>query len=207
MTPYARIQQLQQDLYKKLGFSSAKQPALGAGNAPEHKPEMLLIGCVDARLDPHADIGIMKGKALIYRNIAALVAGREGSLSVAAALEFAVIQMQVKRIVVMGHTACGGIRAFLEGGNTQAIRDYLRPLEQVRQEAVQKGETLEEQARDMEKAAVLFSLENLMTYDVVKNAVSGGRLELVGWMLDTGNKLIWELDPTTKQFNPLGSAG
>lgn len=204
-----RVRQLQHSRYTELGFSESNLPQMGVYGAPEHRPEMLLIGCVDARLDPHADIGIPKGGALIYRNIAALVAGRDGGagdrLSVAAALEFAVNSMHVQKIVVMGHTACGGIRAFLQGDNedTHYIRDYLMPLEQVRLEAVQKGETEDEQARDMEKAAVMFSLENLLTYDVVSEAVEAGKLRLHGWLLDTGNKLIWEMDAATGQFRPM----
>jgi len=206
-----RVRHLQRNRYKDLGFSESHTPQMGMHGAPEHNPEMLLIGCVDARLDPHADIGIPNGKALIYRNIAALVAGRDGGagdrLSVAAALEFAVKRMQVQKIVVMGHTACGGIRAFLQGDNedTHYIHDYLMPLEQVRLDELKKGVSEEEQARAMEKAAVLFSLENLLTYDVVSEAVAAGKLRLHGWLLDTGNKLIWERDATTGHFYPIGS--
>lgn len=204
------IRSLQTQLFARLGFSDGKRPVMGSDMAPAHNPEMLLIGCVDARLDPHSDIGIERGKVLIYRNIAALVAGAEGNagdrLSVAAALEFAVGSMKVKRIVVMGHTACGGIRAFLEGDSedTHYIHDYLMPLEEVRIQAHKKGETSEQQARSMERAAVRFSLENLMSYESVRKAVETGKLELTGWVLDTGNKLIWEMDPVTKIFKPMG---
>jgi carbonic anhydrase len=210
---YNHIRNLQRELFAKLGFSASHMPDMGISETPEHNPEILLIGCVDARLDPHGDIGITKGKALIYRNIAALVAGSNGGagdrLSVAAALEFAINSMHVKKIVVMGHTACGGIRAFLEGDseNTHYIHDYLMPLEDVRIQAHKKGESSEQQARSMERAAVRFSLENLMTYDVVRNAVAAGKLELTGWMLDTGNKLIWEMDPVTRKFGPMGALG
>lgn len=209
ITTYHRIRRLQKNLYRKLGFSEENPACLGIGAPPEHQPEMLFIGCVDARLDPRSDIGIPRGKALIYRNIAALVAGKDGGegdrLSVAAALEFAVNTMQVKKIVVMGHTNCGGIRTFLQGDHedTHHIYDYLKPLEQVRIEALAKGESEEEQARDMEKAAVAFSIENLMTYEAVSTAVEAGRLELLGWLIDTGNKLIWEMDPATSEFNPM----
>jgi carbonic anhydrase len=211
VTTYNRIRRLQKNLYTRLGFSDARPATLGISAAQEHKPEMLLIGCVDARLDPKMDIGIPRGNALIYRNIAALVAGRDGGegdrLSVAAALEFAINSMHVQKIVVMGHTHCGGIRAFLAGDHqdTHHIYDYLKPLEKVRVAAVAKGESEEEQARDMEKAAVAFSLENLMTYDAVQVAAAAGKLQLLGWVIDTGNKLIWERDPETGEFHPMGA--
>ncbi len=128
-------------------------------------------------------------------------------MSVAAALEFAINRMHVEKIVVMGHTGCGGIRTFLQGDHedTHHIYDYLKPLEQMRVEAVKKGQSEEQQARHMEKAAVVFSLENLLSYEVVSAAMRAGRLELQGWIIDTGNKLIWELDPNTQQFHPLGA--
>jgi carbonic anhydrase len=203
---YSRIRRLQKNLYARLGYSEENIPVLGVEGIAEHQPEMLLIGCVDARLDPKMDIGIPRGKALIYRNIAALVAGKDGGsgdrLSVAAALEFAVNRMRVQKIVVMGHTGCGGIKAFLQGDHedTHHIYDYLKPLERVRI----KGQTEEAQARNMEKAAVAFSLENLMSYEVVASAVAEKRLQLQGWVIDTGNRLIWEMDPATGNFNPMG---
>ncbi|MDX2074466.1 MAG: carbonic anhydrase [Alphaproteobacteria bacterium] len=208
---YSRIRRLQKNLYKRLGYSLANRPALGVEGIADHEPEMLLIGCVDARLDPRKDIGIPHGKALIYRNIAALVAGKDGGagdrLSVAAALEFAVNSMHVQKIVVMGHTGCGGIAAFLQGDHeeTHHIYDYLKPLESVRAEAENKGGNKEKQAREMEKAAVAFSLENLMSYEAVANAVEQGKLQLQGWVIDTGNRLIWEMDPATGDFNPMGA--
>lgn len=208
---YNRIRRLQKNLYTRLGFSDGNPPLLGGYGTPEHNPEMLLIGCVDARLDPKTDIGIPRGKALIYRNIAALVAGQNGGegdrLSVAAALEFAINSMHVQKIVVMGHTNCGGIRTFLQGDHedTHHIYEYLKPLEHVRIEAAKKGEGPEIQARNMEKAAVVFSLENLLTYEVVQQAVKQGTLQLQGWVLDTGNRLIWEMDPETRAFHPMGA--
>lgn len=204
---FDRVRRLQKNLYKRLGHSNTNPPVLGVDGIDPHKPEMLLIGCVDARLDPHSDIGIPRGKSLIYRNIAALVAGKDGGagdrMSVAAALEFAVGHMHVQKIVVMGHTGCGGIAAFLQGDHedTHHIYDYLQPLEQVRV----RGVTEEQQARNMEKAAVAFSLENLMSYPVVEAAVKKGKLQLHGWVIDTANRLIWERDPQTGHFNPIGS--
>ena len=211
VTTYNRVRRLQKNLYKRLGFSAESPASLGISMAQEHQPEMLLIGCVDARLDPKSDIGIPRGNALIYRNIAALVAGKDGGegdrLSVAAALEFAINSMHVQKIVVMGHTHCGGIRTFLQGDHedTHHIYDYLKPLEKVRVAAVEKGESEEQQARDMEKAAVSFSLENLMTYEAVRVAVAAGRLQLLGWVIDTGNKLIWERDPESGVFRAMGA--
>lgn len=186
-----------------------------------HKPEMLYIGCVDARLDPIEDIGIPKGKALIYRNIAALVRpsaqNREQSVnaadalssgeipesvSVGAALEFFLNHIEIpasgkKHIVVSGHTDCGGIRACLEGvgEHDHYLPQYLSALSDVRESVLANKDlvTLAERRQALEEASVRQSIENLMSYDVVRQAVEAGEVELHGWVLNTANCQIKEM--------------
>ena len=102
-----------------LAHQAARTEPLGLEAGP-HEPEVLLIGCVDARTDPIRDLGIPKGKALILRNVAALVHPEgEKRLTESAALAFAVRHMKVKHVCIMGHTDCGGIRAAIK--DSQAI--------------------------------------------------------------------------------------
>ena len=177
--------------------------------APAHEPEMLLIGCVDARLNPKIDMGIPDGKALIHRNIAALVRSKpdEGDIagtSVLASLEFAINVMHVKHIVVMGHTDCGGIRACLEDNHThdtQGIRKYLTPLAEVREDVIAHGGDMAAQARAMEKAAVRQSVKNLLEYEVVQEALADGRINIHGWVINTGTKRIMQMDLKTGEFS------
>ncbi len=178
---------------------------------PRHEPDTLLIGCIDARLKPNLDIGIPEGKALIHRNVAALVRGApdpsdDAGSSVWASVEFAINVMHVKHIVVMGHTDCGGIRACLEGNHThdtQGIRKYLKPLEGAREDVVARGGDTVAQARAMEQAAVRQSINNLLSYEVVSKAVADGKVDLHGWVINTGTKRISELDLRTGRFSPM----
>jgi carbonic anhydrase len=168
---------------------------------------MLFIGCIDARLNIANDIGIPYGAALIYRNIAALVAGTHGDddpthVGEAAALEFAVNVMGVKDIVVMGHTDCGGISACLHGapGMTHVMQ-YLAPLADVRTEVTAQGGDMMALARRMEQAAVRQSVANLATYRPVTEAVAAGRLSLHGWVINTATKRIFEMDHASGVFH------
>ena len=153
-----------------------------------HAPVMLLIGCADARKDPVKDLGIDRGKALIMRNIAALIRGSsvapEQRETEAAVLEFAVKVMKVKHIAVMGHTDCGGIRAALMDIELKDIRQYLSPLNDLKTKISASGLSLEEQARLLEVEAVKMSVQNLRSYDYIKQAIDGGKLSLHGWILD-----------------------
>lgn len=174
---------------------------------PPHEPEMLLIGCVDARLDIIDDIGIPKGKALVMRNIAALVAGAHEESAVrpveAATLEFAVEVMKVKHIAVMGHTDCGGIRAQLEGLNMPSIKLYLDPLESAHRQVMERGGNRITQARRMEQEAVRLSLKNLRTYPSVMSAERKGNLKLHGWVIDTATQLLYVLNEKDGTFAPM----
>lgn len=193
---------------KKLAETHAKQ--LSLDTPARHEPEILLIGCVDARLDIIGDLGIPKGKALIYRNIAALVQGsNEGDIahkSEAAALEFAVEVMKVRTIIVMGHTDCGGIAACLAGIDEHpAIQRYLSSLDEVRSHVVEQGGNATAQARAMEEAAVRKSIENLLSYDVVRYAIQQQELKIHGWLINTANGLIREMDAETGEFRELSA--
>jgi carbonic anhydrase len=174
---------------------------------PPHEPEMLLIGCVDARLDIIDDVGIPKGKALVMRNIAALVAGAHEESAErpieAATLEFAVNVMKVKHIAVMGHTDCGGIRAQLEGLDIPQMKRYLDPLEIVHRQVMERGGNKEKQAREMEQAAVRLSLKNLRTYVSVREAERAGRLAIHGWVSDVATQRLFVLDEKSGTFSPM----
>lgn len=203
---------------------------------PPHRPEMLYIGCIDARLDPIDDIGIPKGKALIFRNIAALVreapeanmgASLDGeamvsngeiaeNVSVGAALEFFIEhipspQGRMKHIVVSGHTDCGGIRACLHDGcsHDSYLTRYLRALSEAREQVQQdtRYATEDEKLRALEEACVRRSIENLKTYAVVQHALEAGSLQLHGWVIDTATRCIAEMDAGTGEFIPLNRWG
>src|SRR3569833_4398853 len=86
--------------------------------AEGQSPEVLLIACSDSRVDPATIFDAKPGEMFVIRNVAALVPPYEPDAQyhgVSAALEFAVTQLEVKEIVVMGHGFCGGCAASLTG--------------------------------------------------------------------------------------------
>ena len=176
---------------------------------PDHNPDMLLIGCIDARLDPRKNIGIPDGKALIYRNIGAVVTPNNPSNAdrndQEEALTYAIKEKGVKHIAVMGHTCCGGMNACLCGTDKDfpAIHEHLKPFQGVRGSVIQQGGDQNQQARAMEESCVRQSIENLMGYPVVAEAVKAGTLQLHGWVINTATRRIKEMDPITKIFQPM----
>ena len=209
--------------------------ALRPPKPPElHRPEMLYIGCVDARLDPIDDIGIPKGKALIYRNIAALVAKKSSgdaldpaqisssgeipqSVSVGAVLEFFLNHIphdadKPRHIVIAGHTDCGGLKACRHGKageHDEYLPIYLDNLKEVRATVMEKAQAQgwdqDRILKELEEESVRKSIENLMEYKAVKKALADGTLVVHGWVLDTGSQRINEMDLQTGQFKPMGT--
>lgn len=192
---------------------------------PAHLPEMLYIGCVDARLDPIDDIGIEKGTALIFRNIAALVPEYAGDVSsgiapgeitdntsIGAVLEFFLDHIppvggDVKHIVVSGHTDCGGIKACRHNAcraQDHYLSRYLGGLKglcaTILAEAEKQGWDEAQILRALEEASVRQSITNLMHYPVVRRALDAQKVEIHGWLIDTAVKRIFEMHPATKEF-------
>ena len=89
--------------------------------AEGQSPEVLVIACSDSRVDPATIFDAKPGEMFVIRNVAALVPPHETDAhyhGTSAALEFAVTQLEVKEILVMGHGFCGGWSARTSTGST-----------------------------------------------------------------------------------------
>ena len=146
-------------------------------------PTILFIGCSDSRLVPYMLTGTGPGELFIVRNVGAFVPPHDGSAGyhgTAAAIEFAVLNLQVQRIVVCGHSHCGAIRA-LYGEVPPAAQNLARWLELGREAALPVAEPGAEVLHRTEQRAVVLQLERLMAYPMVREQVEAGRLSLHGW--------------------------
>lgn len=146
-------------------------------------PTTLFIGCSDSRLVPYLLTGTGPGELFLVRNVGAFVPPYDGSAGfhgTAAAIEFAVLNLQVSRIVVCGHSHCGGIRALY--GEVQAeAKNLAQWLELGREAVLPVAEPGPEVLRRTEQRAVILQLERLMDYPMVRAQVEAHRLTLHGW--------------------------
>ena len=158
-------------------------------------PKTLFIGCSDSRLVPYLLTGTGPGDLFIVRNVGAFVPPYDGSHGLhgtMAAIEFAVLSLQVERIVVCGHSQCGAIRAAYEGVPEEAValKAWLRLVE----EAVLPVQSGPEAMRRTEQRSVVLQLERLMDYPMVRRAVVARTLTLHGWhyVIDEGEIYIFD---------------
>lgn len=157
------------------------------------KPETLVIGCCDSRSDPALLTKAQPGELFVVRNVAALVPPYKSDRQhhgTSAAIEFAVRGLKVKHAVVLGHSLCGGVRALALRETLTESYEFIDPWMDIGAEAREavetelRGETEETRLIALEQALVLVSLNNLMTFPWVAEAVRAGHLQLHGWYFD-----------------------
>ena len=173
-------------------------------------PEYMVVSCCDSRVDPETIFSAMPGELFVVRNVANLVPPYEtlGTYhGVSAALEFAVLNLRVKHIVVLGHSGCGGIRACLDSGaarQTEAefIANWMAMLDDARAkvEAERPKATPAEQRRALEMEAVKTSLANLRTFPCVQILEGKGRIALHGAYFDIASGTLTTFNATTNTF-------
>lgn len=156
--------------------------------AEGQEPKLMVIACSDSRVDPSQIFDTSPGEMFVVRNIANLVPPFErggGRHGVSAALEFAVTQLEVPEIVVLGHGQCGGIAASLsrrfEGaplGQGGFIAHWVDLLDEARDRIV--AEHGDDAHTAMEYEAVRVSLANLRTFPCIAEREQAGRLRLHG---------------------------
>lgn len=178
-------------------------------------PSTLLIGCCDSRVDPAILLGCDPGDIFMMRNIANLVpppAQDSGPHGVLAAIQFAVDDLKVERIIVLGHSQCGGIRALIRGrasagrpmdfvSNWMAIAEPAREL--VLRQLPHACE--EERCRACEQASILISLNNLQRMESVRTRLEEGSLSLHGWYFDLVVGSLRAYSPRADAFLPIFS--
>ena len=168
-------------------------------------PAIMVIGCCDSRVSPEVIFDTHPGELFVVRNIANLVPvyTPDGMChGVFAALEFAVQVLKVEHIVVLGHARCGGIRAFAEHGPPLSPGDSIHKWMSLIAPAVELAGPRDangDYLTRLEHASIVKSLENLLTFPYVADAVRGGRLCLHGAYFDVANGRMFVRDGTGYQ--------
>jgi carbonic anhydrase len=153
-------------------------------------PKVMVIACSDSRVDPAQIFDTSPGEIFVVRNVANLVPPFElggGRHGVSAALEFAVTQLEVPEIVVMGHGACGGVHAALTRrfagkapGAGGFIAHWVDMLDEARDRIVAEHGEGEEAIRALELETVRVSIANLRTFPCVPEREAAGKLKIHG---------------------------
>jgi carbonic anhydrase len=161
------------------------------------RPRALIIACSDSRTDPQMVFNARPGELFVVRNVANLAppyGPDDQPHGVSSAIEFAVRSLAVREIVVLGHAMCGGIKALLDGAPVEAsdfVGQWVRIAEPARQRAMQAPPQLRQDICEHE--SVRLSLDNLMTFPWIKDAVEAGHISLHGCFFDIRSGILERL--------------
>jgi carbonic anhydrase len=210
--PY--IQQLIEGYHRFREKSWERERERWAELAEGQSPKVMILACADSRSDPAEIFDARPGEMFVARNIAALAPPYEtspGFHGVSAALEFAVTQLEVGEILVMGHGMCGGCAAALTGrfddvppGEGHFIGDWVGMLSKTRDEVRARHGELDARAfLEMEHEAVKVSLANLRTFPWIAKREKNGRLKLHGAHFSIAEGRLYVLDEEEGTFLPV----
>jgi carbonic anhydrase len=174
--------------------------------AEGQKPEALYIACSDSRMMTEAMLGLKPGEYFVHRNIAACVPpADQPELGTTAVLEYAVLVLKVKHIIVCGHTDCGGVKTVDSPPSSEqlpAITHWLHYIQPAQQtiDATQPDLTADQRHRAIVEQHVVNQLHNLRSYDIVRDAENRGDLELHGWVKYLEEHTLRQYEAQTGRF-------
>ena len=181
--------------------------------AEGQSPSALIIACSDSRADPATIFDADPGEIFVVRNVANLVPPFEadgGRHGVSAALEFAVAQLGVGQIVVMGHERCGGIEAALTGrfhdapaGEGGFVARWMDQIDDAAARIARDHGIGSEAARVLEEVAIRQSLANLRTFPFVAEREAAGSVQVVGCHFSISEGQLYLLDEVEDSFHPV----
>lgn len=174
-------------------------------------PKTLIIGCCDSRVDPAIISSASPGDLFVIRNVANLVPPFEkqnGLHGVSAAIEYAVINLKVENIVILGHKKCGGIRALMTGmqnPHPSFISSWMSIAEEAKQNVLDKylDNEIDNLCSHCELESIRISMKNLRGFPFVQKAVEERQLRLIGAYFDLESGQLLNLNEANGEFTPL----
>ncbi len=164
--------------------------------AKGQNPEFLYIGCSDSRVTAEDLMGVEAGEVFVHRNIGNVISNTD--LNAMGVIEFAVAHLQVRHIVVCGHTHCGGVRAAMQARDYGILNPWLRNISDVyrlHKLELDAIEDEEERYSTLVKLNVEEQCINVLKLAVVQKAFLKTGFPLVhGWVFHIKTGLLEDLN-------------
>ncbi|MBH9578074.1 carbonate dehydratase [Inhella proteolytica] len=171
-----------------------RQPGFFTRLLGQQTPQYLWIGCADSRVPANELVGLLPGELFVHRNVANLVVHTD--LNALSVIQFAVDGLKVQHIIVVGHSQCGGVKAALAGARLGLVDNWLRHVQDVRDQHAALLEKIPEALRvdALVELNVLEQARNVCHTTVVKDAWGRGQSVVVhGWVYGLHNGLLQDL--------------
>lgn len=158
-------------------------------------PEILYIGCSDSRVTAEELMGANPGEVFVHRNIANMVPNTD--LSAMSVIEYAVVHLKVKHIVVCGHYFCGGVKAAMESADLGILNPWLRNIRDVYRLHRNELNAIEDEDVKYKRLVELNVQEqciNVIKTASVQKALGEREMTIHGWVFDIHSGRLIDLD-------------
>lgn len=177
-------------------------------------PKALFIGCSDSRVIPDMMIQSDPGDLFVIRNVGNFVPPfkpDEDFHATASGIEYAVSVLNVKEIIICGHTHCGACASMYDDIKDPSLihtKKWLELGHSAKKSAILSlgaNADREDLLRLTEKLSIVNQIENILTYPNVKKRFEDGDLSIHGWCYDIATGNIEYYNAQTYEFMPLKS--
>lgn len=170
------------------------RPGFFTGLSQQQTPRYMWIGCSDSRVPANQITGLEPGEVFVHRNVANVVVPTD--LNCLSTIQFAVDQLQVEHLIVVGHYGCGGVKAALYNTRVGLADNWLRHIKDVRDRHAALLAALDEHHRldALCELNVIEQVMNVAQTTVVQDAWSRSQsLTLHGWVYGLNDGLLQDL--------------
>ncbi|KAI2610274.1 carbonic anhydrase [Hypoxylon fragiforme] len=170
------------------GYKSHQNPDYFSKLASGQSPTILWLGCSDSRCPETTILGLQPGDVFVHRNIANIISPTD--INTSAVIEYAVVHLKVKHVVLCGHSCCGGAVAALSDNRVGGILDmWLTPLRAVRNAHREELDAIVDQKERAIRIAELnveAGINVLMANASIQEAIAERGLQVHGTLFDIG---------------------
>lgn len=173
-------------------------------------PKALIISCADSRIVPEQIMQADPGDLFVCRNAGNIVPPHASQLGgVTATVEYAVMVLGVRDIIVCGHSDCGAMKALATDAdlssmpNVAAWLRHSHAAQKVCRENYSDDLTDADKLRNMALENVVVQLSHLRTHPSVASGIARGEIALHGWYVDIHAGQVLGLDGETGHFQVL----
>ena len=171
-------------------------------------PSTMVISCCDSRIHPTSIFEADEGEFFIHRNIANLVppySQDEENHGTSAAIEYAIKELKVKHLIILGHKDCGGIKYghHMHSNSANPNYEFINKWVSIILPAfnkIQKDLSGQKQIDQLEEESIKVSIENLFNFPFVNKAIEDNSLLIHGLIHDIGSGNLKFLSPVTEDF-------
>ncbi|HYG39767.1 MAG TPA: carbonic anhydrase [Cytophagales bacterium] len=164
--------------------------------AQDQKPDYLYIGCSDSRVPANEISGLEPGELFVHRNIANVVNNID--LNVMSVIDYAVVQLKVKHIIVCGHYNCGGVKAAMQSVDLGLLNPWLRNIRDVYRIHKEELDAIKDDNLRYDRLVEINVIEQcinvIKTASVQLSYINSGYPIVHGWVFDFRNGLLKDLN-------------